>query len=324
MADYLSGTWLPHIRTRVRPRTSQRYQQLLELHVVPLIGSVKMAKLQPAHVEQVVDAATASGLAPRTVAGVYRTLHAALRQAIRWHLLSVNPAAAIEPPRAERAKLETPEAAKVAKVLDAARGTRLYVPLAILASTGLRRGELLALQWRYVELDRRVDGESAPILRVTASLQRIDGKDVFLPPKTDRARRTVGLPPAAVALLRRHRREQLERRVLLGEAWTDLDLVIDRGDGEPFPPDSLSRDWYRLAHRIGLPDLRLHDLRHAFATRLLEASVHPKVVSEALGHSSVSFTMDTYQHLMPTMQDAATRAIEEAIGGTVAAGLDDA
>jgi integrase len=88
--------------------------------------------------------------------------------------------------------------------------------------------------------------------------------------------------------------------------------------------NSLSRDWYRLAHRIGLPDLRLHDLRHAFATRLLEASVHPKVVGEALGHSSVSFTMDTYQHLMPTMQDAATRAIEDAIGGTVAAGLDDA
>lgn len=144
MADYLSGTWLPHIRTRVRPRTSQRYQQLLELHVVPLIGSVKMAKLQPAHVQQVVDAATASGLAPRTVAGVYRTLHAALRQAIRWHLLSVNPAAAIDPPRAERAKLETPEAAKVAKVLDAARGTRLYVRW----RSSHRRGSVEESSWR--------------------------------------------------------------------------------------------------------------------------------------------------------------------------------
>jgi integrase len=85
-------------------------------------------------------------------------------------------------------------------------------------------------------------------------------------------------------------------------------------------PDSLSRDWYRLAQRIGLPVLRLHDLRHAYATRLLEASVHPKIVSEALGHSSVSFTMDTYQHLMPTMQDAATRGIEEALGATLGAG----
>jgi integrase len=153
IAAYLRGTWLPHIRTRVRPRPAQRYEQLLELHVVPVIGSVKLAMLQPAHVQQVVDTATTLR-SSRTVAGVYRTLHAALRQAIRWQLLSVTPAAAIEPPRAGRAKLETPEAAKVAKVLDAARGRRQYVPLAILASTGLRRGELLALRWPDVELDR--------------------------------------------------------------------------------------------------------------------------------------------------------------------------
>ena len=133
----------------------------------------------------------------------------------------------------------------------------------------------------------------------------------------------MGLPPAAVTLLRRHRKEQAERRLLLGEAWADLDLVIERGDGEPFPPDSLSRDWYRLVPREGLPGFRLHDLRHAYATALLSAGVHPKVASEALGHSSVAFTMDTYQHLMPTMQKQAVRAIEEALGGTVAAGLED-
>jgi integrase len=297
---------MPHIETRVRPRTALRYRQLLELHVVPVIGSVKMAKLQPAYVEQVVDRATSSGLAPRTVTSVYRTLHGALAQAVRWQLLSVNAAAAVRPPRTERPQLHSPDAAKVAKVLDAARRTRLYVPLAIAAATGLRRGELLALTWANVDLE-------AGSLRVTASLQRVDDELVFLPPKTDRARRTVGLAPSAVALLRRHRREQIERRVLLGEAWSDLDLVIERGDGQAFPPDSLSRDWYRLVRRIGLPGLRLHDLRHAYATALLSAGVHPKVASEALGHSSVSFTMDTYQHLMPTTQEQAVQAIESAL-----------
>ncbi len=318
-ASYLRDHWMPHIATRVRPRTAQRYAQLLEFHVIPVVGHVKLGNLAPAHVQKVVDQALAAGLAPRTVASVYRVLHGALAQAVRGQLLGVNVAAAVRPPKADRPELASPDAAEVAKVLDAARGTRLYVPLAIAASTGLRRGELLALRWRGLDLDRRdpKTGKPAPILRVTASLQRVDGESVFLPPKTDRARRTVGLPPTTVALLRRHRKEQLERRVLLGEAWHDLDLVIERGDGGPFPPDSLSRDWYRLVRRIGLPGLRLHDLRHAFATRLLEASVHPKVVSEVLGHSSVAFTMDTYQHLGPTMQETAVRAIEEALGAAI-------
>jgi integrase len=316
VANYLRDHWLPHISTRVRPRTALRYSQLLERHVVPVVGSVKMAKLRPAHVQQVVDQATASGLAPRTVAGVYRTLHGALSQAVRWQLLAVNASTAVRPPRTERPELHSPDAAKVTKVLDAARGTRLYVPLALAASTGVRRGELLALRWRDVDLE-------AGSLRIVASLQSVGANLDFLPPKTDRARRTVGLPPAAVTLLRRHRKEQAERRLLLGEAWADLDLVIERGDGEPFPPDSLSRDWYRLVRRVGLPGLRLHDLRHAYATALLTAGVHPKVASEALGHASVAFTMDTYQHLMPTMQEQAVRAIEEAIGGTVAAGLEE-
>lgn len=319
MATYLRDTWLPHIATRVRPPTALRYRQLLEGHVVPVIGSVKLAKLRPAHVQQVIDCAISAGLAPRTIAGVYRTMHGALTQAIRWQLLSVNAAAAVRPPRPERPKLDSPDAAKVAKVLGAARGTRLYVPLAVIASTGLRRGELLALRWRDVDLD-------AGHFRVTASLQAVGSELLFFDPKTDRSRRTVGLPPATVALLRAHRKEQAEHRLLLGEAWADMDLVFERGDGQPFSPDSLSRDWYRLVHRIGLPSFRLHDLRHAYATRLLEAGVHPKVVSEALGHSSVAFTMDVYQHLMPAMHEQAVRAIEQAlgtvIGGSVAARPD--
>jgi hypothetical protein len=124
-----------------------------------------------------------------------------------------------------------------------------------------RDGQQADKWWRALGAQRASVDLDAGSVRVVASLQRVGDEVVFLPPKTDRARRTVGLPPAAIALLRRHRKEQLERRVLLGEDWADLDLVIDRGDGEPFPPDSLSRDWYRLVRRIGLPGLRLrfHD-----------------------------------------------------------------
>lgn len=310
LAEYLRERWLPHVRTRVRARTALRYEQLLERHVVPVIGSVKLRALRPAHVQEVVDRALGAGLAARSVVAVYRTLHGALAQAVRWQLLGQNPAVAVRPPRAPRPELRVPDAATVARLLEAARGTRLEVPLVLACSCGLRRGEVLGLRWPDVDLE-------AGRLRVTASLQKVGGRLELLPPKTDRGRRTVALPPATVAVLRRHRKEQATRRLLLGEGWSDRGFVVDRGDGEPIPPDGLSRDFHRLARRLGLPGLRLHDLRHSFATTLLEAGVHPKVVSEALGHSSVAFTMDTYQHLLPTMQEQAARALEAALGAAI-------
>jgi integrase len=308
LAGYLQTDWLPHIATRVRPRTHLRYSQLIGLHVIPRIGAVRLGKLRPAHVQKVVDGMLAAGLAPRTTAQAYRTLFAALRQAVRWELLDVNVAAAIQPPRADRTRPTVPDAATVTRILEAARGSRLHVPLVLAATTGMRRGEFLALRWGQLDLD-------AGLARVVASLQVIAGEFRFMEPKTDRARRTVALPPLTVELLRRHRKEQAERRLMLGEAWQDFDLVLDQGDGGPLSPDALSRAFYRLVRTIGLPGLRLHDLRHAYATTLLKANVHPKVASEALGHSSVSFTMDVYSHVMPGMQEEAAKAIEQALGG---------
>jgi integrase len=189
----------PHVSTRVRSRTALRYSQLLELHVIPSIGPVKMAKLKPGHVpaggrrhdrRRTGAAHRRGGLphAPRCPGS-----------GVRWQLLSVNAGAAVRPPKAERPELDSPDAAKVAKVLDAARGTRLYVPLALAASTGVRRGEAPGTEM--------VGGRPRlGSLRVTASLQRAGADLVFSRPKTDRGRRTVGLPPATVVLLRRHRK----------------------------------------------------------------------------------------------------------------------
>jgi integrase len=234
-------------------------------------------------------------------------LSSALRQAVRWQLLAVNPADAVRPPRPERAPLRVPTATETRKLLERARATPYEVPLLLAATTGLRRGEVLGLRWSAVDFD-------AGVARIVSTLQKVNGEVRFVAPKTDRSRRTVSLPRSTVERLRRHRKEQAERRLLLGAAWHDLDLVVDRGDGEHLDPDTFSHGFTRLATASGLPTMRLHDLRHAFATTLLAAGVHPKVVSEALGHSSVAFTMDTYQHVLPTMGEQVATSIETALG----------
>jgi integrase len=155
------------------------------------------------------------------------------------------------------------------------------------------------------------------VIRVVASLQRIRGELRTVEPKTPRARRSIALPPAAVAVLRRHRKEQAERQLRIGEAWQGLGFAVDRGDGRPLDPNHLSHGFVRISKRAGLPGVRLHDLRHGFATALLVAGVHPKVASEALGHASVGFTLDTYSHVVPSMQAASATAIEAALGAAI-------
>ena len=182
------------------------------------------------------------------------------------------------------------------------------MPILLAATTGMRRGEVPGLHWSEIRLD-------AGVLRVTTTLQKVRGKDAsFVTPKTDRSRRTISLPKFVVERLRHHRKDQMKRRLLLGEAWHDCDLVCDRGDGEHLDPDGFSHGFDRFATSAGLRSVRLHDLRHAHAATLLVVGVHPKVVSEALGHASVAFTMDTYQHVLPTMGEQVAAAIETALG----------
>jgi integrase len=310
LEQYLTDTWLPHQRSRVRARTWSRYAGLVRTHVVPRIGAVRLTKLRPLHVQAVMDEMLNAGLAPATVAQVYRILGAALGQAVRWQLLAINPARAAQPPRAVRAPLRLPDNNEIARLLAKAGDDWFRVAITLAVTTGLRRGEVAGLRWPDVNLEERR-------LRVTASLQAIDGVCQLVEPKTDRARRTVGIPEATATLLRAHRVEQTERRLLVGAAWQDEGFVLDRGNGAPVHPDVYSRRFARLVHRLELDGIRPHDLRHAYGTALLAAGVHPKVASEALGHASVGFTMDTYQHVLPSLGDQAATAIDEAFGNAV-------
>jgi integrase len=158
---------------------------------------------------------------------------------------------------------------------------------------------MLGLRWRDVDLD-------AGVLRVVQTMQRISGMGlVFGQPKTRLSRRAVALSPDAVTLLRQHRARQAEARLLAGPAYADRDLVFATGLGEPVDPGNLRRAWVAIRRRAGLPGLRIHDLRHAHATLMLSGGVHPKIVSERLGHASIAITLDTYSHVLPGLQAAA-------------------
>jgi integrase len=313
VAGYVRDRWIPHMRTRVRENTADGYAQRLEAHVLPEIGTMRLRQVRPHHVQQVTDQMLAEGLSARTALHTYRVLFAALRQAVRWQLLPTNAAEGAAPPRAQRAELVTPSAEQTAAILQVAAdrdGGRYAVPIAVAAMTGLRLGEVLALRWDSIDLDAE-----AGALSVVGSLQPVGRELRVLDPKTPRSRRRVPIPPALVATLRRHRLEQAERRLLLGEAWRDRGLVCDRGDGTWIRPTTLSHAFSRYATVAEAAGVRFHDLRHGYATRLLERAVHPKVVADLLGHSSAAFTMDTYAHVTPSLGEHAAAVIEAALGG---------
>jgi integrase len=292
--SYLTERWLPHMRSRVGMTSWERYESLVRVHIVPRCGRVKLGNLRPHHLQAVVDGMLADGAAPASVVKAKIVMGSALAQAVRWQVLALNPAAGVSPPRAQRPTLRVPAPEEMRKLLEAAAGTFWDLPVLLAASTGMRRGEIVALHWTDVDLE-------AARLAVRRG-------------KTDTARRTINLSPSTVAALKRHRKDQNERRLLCGEAWQDTELVVDRGDGGPIHPVSFSAGFAKIAESVGLPDVRLHDLRHGFATALLKAGVNVKVVSEALGHSRTAFTMDVYAHVLPGMGEQVASAIEAALG----------
>jgi integrase len=299
--DYLTQ-WLRHCRGRLRSKTHEGYEGLIRLYASPALGHVPLHRLHPLHLQECYATLIERGLAGGTVLNLHLVLAQALHQAVRWGLLDRSPAAGAQPPRPRRPEPQVVDPALASRILAAVRGTPMELPAVLALATGMRRGEILALRW--ADLD---DGYT--VAQVRRSLQ-VSGEGLhFVEPKTPRSRRQVALPSFLRPHLERQDREQRERRAAC-LTWRDLDLVIDVGDGGPRHPDTLSSGWYSFLKRSGLPHVRFHDLRHAHATLLLLSRVHPKVVSERLGHASVGITLDLYSHVLPSMQTEAAQAID--------------
>jgi integrase len=302
--EYLDA-WLAHVRGRVRVKTWEGYEALLRLYARPALGDVPLAELHPLVLQRLYSSLLGRRppLSGGTVLNLHLVLTQALSQAVRWGYLPSNPAAGAQPPRPRRAELACIDREDAERILAAVAGTRLECPVAMAVATGMRRSEILALRWSDVD-----EGFRAHVRR---SIHVTREGLVFEQPKTRRSRRTVVLPEFLRPYLDRQREDQARRREEAGEAWCENDLVIDRGDGRPLNPDTLSSGWWGFVRRAGLPHVRFHDLRHAHATLMLSKGVHPKVVSERLGHASIGITLDTYSHVLPAMQQEAADAFDE-------------
>jgi integrase len=315
VADYLRGQWLPVVQTRLRPGTWVEYRRKAETHLIPAIGQVPLQQLTTAMLNALYKQLLAGGTGTRTVQYVHATIRKALNDAVRWGLLVRNPAHYAAVPRPRRAEMRTWTADQLRWFLADVRGDRLYAAWRLAALTGMRRGEVLGLRWADLDLD-------AGWLSVRKTLVVVDNHPQVSEPKTARGRRRVALDPDTIAALRGHHAAQAAERLAAGPAWAHTDLVFSRHDGAPLHPEYVRRQFDRLLRRHELPRIRLHDLRHTHATLALQTGVHPKVVSERLGHATVAMTLDVYSHVIPALQQDAAATLADLVTGAAVAEQD--
>jgi len=229
-------------------------------------------------------------------------------QAARWGIVSRNVATLVEGPRVTRHEIQplTPDQARA--LLTSIRGNRLEALVTVAVSLGLRRGEALGLRWDALDLEGK-------LLHVRASLQRVDKRWYLVEPKSARSRRTVALPDVAVSALRTHRVRQLEERLAAGSRWRDSGFVFSTRIGTPLEPSNVTKAFKALLGRAGVPQIRFHDLRHTAATFLLAQGVDVRTIMETLGHSQISLTLNTYSHVLPSLQRDAAQRMDAMLGG---------
>jgi integrase len=300
LGAYLVDEWLPAATPTLRPSSVATYGHMVK-HLEPLSG-VKLQALRPAHLNALYADLERAGLSPATIRLVHSVAHRALADAMKWGLVARNAAAAADPPRPARPRATAWTATELGRFLDRVRGTRLYALWRLAATTGMRRGEVLGVTWRAVDLE-------AGTLVVDQQLGTVKGGGVaFGPPKSERSRRTIALDPETARALGLHREQQLLERDFAGDAYADQDLVFADELGAPIHPDRLSRDFIRHRRDAGIETGSLHILRHTAATLMLTNGIPVHVAAARLGDRPEQI-LKTYAHLLPQSDELAAERI---------------
>ena len=310
VTEYLNE-WLNHIeQTTIGRKTFEGHKELIEKYIIPLIGDISLLRLEPFDIETMYTELRKSGrkkseggLSEQTVKHIHSTLNNALKRAVKWKLLTNNPCIDVDKPNPKKVEMQALDENETASLLRSVENTRLYAPILVAVTTGLRRGELLALRWKDVDFKHHK-------LSVRQSVEVTKTSLGFKEPKSKSGKRSITLPQITIDSLLKHRKEKNEQRLMLGAGYKNLDLVFSDYDGDIWHPDVFSNVFRRHAVKIKLKTTRFHDLRHTHATQLLSQGIHPKVVQERLGHSTIVITLDTYSHVLPNMQEEAAEKID--------------
>jgi integrase len=302
--------WLESIKHQVSPKTHADYSDTVRCHISPQLGYVALGKLSPEHVAGAWRAMLKAGASPSVVQHCHARLSKALNDAMKRGLVYRNVTQAVTPPRPERKAVRPPDAAAIHRLLHAARATEYYEVLHTALYTGMRRNELLGLRWRDIDL-------YGGTISVAWSIYRAKGgHTIYQHPKTHKSQRSIALTPSSVLVLKALRERQEADGLLRGYEVNQDTSVFRYRNGFPILPRALSGAFRKIMLRTGLEGYRLHDTRHAHASLMLRQGIHPKIVSERLGHSRVSITLDTYSHVVPGLQEAAALRFDQALAVT--------
>lgn len=316
MADLLDA-WLASVRLSIQSRTYASYDSIARLYLKPQLGSVLLSDLAPETIEGARDEWMSAKrqdkrkgtISTTTARYVLRTLRTALKFGIERKWLNENPAKYVKPPKASESEKRPLEADEVRALLAAAKKSTLYVPILVALYSGVRRGELLALKWSDFDFEER-----SVTVRRALEVDRLDDYSVKeKPPKSESSKRTIPLPASVIDELRRYKVAQAQRLLRTGLRQNAETLLFDRGDGQPWHPDTFGQAWIDFAKGSGVRRVRFHDLRATFASLLIEAGVDPVTVQHFLGHSTLNMTMRVYARATMRAKRAAADRLEASL-----------
>jgi len=310
VAQHLQNWLEGYVKTNCSLRTYDGYQSIVTNHLIPALGQHQLKRLHPQLIQAYYSKALAK-LSSRTVHHHHRLLSEALKYAVKQGLLGTNPCQLVDPPSPKGKPMRTLTQSEVEDVLIAAAGSYYYPVIYTAVSTGLRQAELLGLRWRDIDI-------ASHSISINQVLYKRRGVYQFKEPKTDYSRRRIAMTEKLADFLREYRLERERLYYQLGKSLTPDELVFATCEGKPLDPSYLSHSFGKIVRKAGLRNVRFHDLRHTFASLMLLNGVAPKVISETLGHASVAFTMDTYSHILPGMQENAMRLLDQILPPGVA------